>query len=356
MPRSPIPRIATLQDGLITRAQAIQAGMSPAAVKHAIRPGGPWQRIVTGVYATFTGPVQDEHRLRAAVLAAGPDAVITGAWACQLAGLTYGPPPDHHVDVLIADGHHRGNVGFVRVIRTPRLPQPLLYLGNDDGRQVRVPLEKIAAGDTSLPGVLPVAPPARAVIDTVVRLDRLPASWRPTCDEPRTCPGCRRGAGHAQLARRNVRALMCEVVQRRRASVPVLQAELAAAPRRGGALARAALADIVAGCRSAPECELRDLVRSSRVLPEPRWNRPLPDHPDIVPDACWPEARLVVEVDSRSFHGFGDAPERTEARRARYAALGWRVLPVSPTRLRRDPHAVRREIEAAYRAGLMADG
>ena len=72
-----------------------------------------------------------------------------------------------------------------------------------------------------------------------------------------------------------------------------------------------------------------------------------------MPDACWAEARLVVEVDSRSFHGFGDAPRRTEERRARYASLGWRVLPVSPARLRGEPQAVLREIEAAYLAGLV---
>ena len=141
---------------------------------------------------------------------------------------------------------------------------------------------------------------------------------------------------------------MCEVVQRRRAHVTTLQTEVDAAPRRGGALARTVMADIIAGCRSAPECELRDVVRGSRILPEPRWNRPLPGARGIVPDACWPEARLVVEVDSRSFHGFGDAPERTEQRRARYAALGWRVLPVSPARLRSEPDAVLREIEAAF--------
>ncbi len=72
----------------------------------------------------------------------------------------------------------------------------------------------------------------------------------------------------------------------------------------------------------------------------------------MLPDACWPEARLVVEVDSRSWHGFGDAPERTERRRARYAALGWTVLPVSPARLRAEPAAVLRQIEAAYLAGV----
>lgn len=117
-------------------------------------------------------------------------------------------------------------------------------------------------------------------------------------------------------------------------------------------MARQVMDDLNAGCRSAPECELRDLVHTSKVLPEPRWNRVLPGARGIYPDACLPEARLVIEVDSRAFHGFGDAPERTERRRARYAELGWLVVPISPTRLRREPAAVLREIEAAYLAGL----
>lgn len=89
----------------------------------------------------------------------------------------------------------------------------------------------------------------------------------------------------------------------------------------------------------------------AEVAAAPRWNQPLPGHRGIHPDACWEHARLVVEVDSRSFHGFGDAPARTEERRAPYATLGWRVLPVSPARLRAEPAAVLREIEAAQLAG-----
>jgi hypothetical protein len=43
----------------------------------------------------------------------------------------------------------------------------------------------------------------------------------------------------------------------------------------------------------------------------------------------------------------------TERRHALYAALGWTVLPVSPHRLRHDAAAVRREVVAAYREGLL---
>ncbi|RIQ20216.1 hypothetical protein DY240_18860 [Jiangella rhizosphaerae] len=332
--------------------------MTAEAVRHAIRSGGPWQRVLPGVYATFNGPLGRLHRLRAALLYAGEEALITGPWACELHGLRYGPSVTDDVDVLVPWARGQRGHGFVRAVRTRRMPEGERWV--DDQRLAALqgdgpPLDEVldALAPSASPGVVPIAAAARAVVDTVVRWTHLPADWRPRCSRPDGCPACWHDPEHHRaIALRNTRALLCEAVQRRRTTVAALRAEVAAAPRRGGALARLAMRDIDAGCRSAPECELRDLVRTSRLLPEPRWNQPLPGHRGVHPDACWQHARLVVEVDSRSFHGFGDAPARTEERRARYAALGWRVLPVSPARLRGMPAAVLREIEAAYLAGF----
>jgi very-short-patch-repair endonuclease len=96
------------------------------------------------------------------------------------------------------------------------------------------------------------------------------------------------------------------------------------------------------------------MVLGSKILPEPAWNTPLPDPrgADIYPDARLAQARLLLEMESVEWHRFGDAPERTERRRARLAALGWTVLPISPRRLREEPDAVLREIEAAFLAGI----
>lgn len=329
-------RLAAVQDGLITREQAALAGLTPAAIAHAIRLGGPWQRVLRGVYATFTGSLAPIHYLRVACLYAGDRALVTGAWACWMTGLSYGPPVGDVVEVLVPRGVRRSTVAAVEVHRTWRMPPAQLWVDPSelDGPPLLPPevvLDELAPA--ARPGHIPKAPPARAVVDAVVMAaSRLP-QWSPS---------------RREIALRNVRALMCEVVQRRSAGLVDLRAEALAARGQGSALVRVALADIEAGCRSAPECELRDLVRRSRILPEPHWNRPLPGVRGIVPDACWDECRLIVEVDSRSFHGFGDAPERTEHRRARLAALGWLVLPVSPARLRADPAAVLAQIEAAY--------
>lgn len=349
-----VSRIARRQDGIITRAQAIDKGMSEAAIRHALRRDGRWQRVLPGIYATFDGPLADLHRLRAALLHGGEDAMITGAWACSMNGLKYGPETGENVEILVPRTTARRTVQYVHVIHSNRRPSPVYWIDEDAAKAggVARPLAETSEDrSTAIPGELAMVPAARSVVDTVTRPAFLPVGWSPVCSDPDGCPLCWGGRSHGRDALQNVRALMCELVQRRRGTLDDLTAEVDAARRRGTALARTALADIVAGCRSAPECELRDVVRSSRILPEPRWNQVLPGRRGIYPDACWPEAGLVVEVDSRSWHGFGDAPERTERRRAVYAEHGWTVLPVSPARLRSDPRGVLRQIETAYLAG-----
>jgi hypothetical protein len=339
--------IAHDQDGLITRQQALAAGMSSGALGRAVR--GRWQIVLPGVYATFTGPLADVHRRRAAVLYGGHGALITGAMACQMCGLTYGPDPDGIVDVLVGLRRQRPDCDFVRLHRTSRVPVERLVVWEDDSPVARNELdagppldyEGDPLTDRARPWTLRLAPFARAAMDAV-RLDRLAM----VAEHPQRLPK------QVELRLlRDTRALLCEVVQRGRASVSELVGELNEAHRSGLATARQAMDDILAGCRSAPECELRDLVGRSGILPEPRWNKPLPGYrgrPRIIPDCCWPEARLVVEVNSTQFHKLGIGPERTEQRMARYAELGWMVVPLSPYRIRNEPAAVLRQLEATY--------
>jgi very-short-patch-repair endonuclease len=343
------PRITALahqQDGLITRQQALAAGASASAIRHAVR-SGRWQVAVRGIYATFAGPLGRIHRLRVAILHSGPESVITGATACAMINLRYVPFGYDGVDTLVAEHRRPRDTAFIRVNRTSRLPEPVWWI---DTTSPGANADHDAAPPWWVPGdplapsarrwTIPMAPAARAAIDAV-RFHCLQTAAAADLDAFRR---------HQLL--RDVRALLCEVVQRRHCSVDDLLNELAAAPQRGSALANRALEDVIAGCRSTAECDLRDFIRSCRFLPEPRWNQPLPGFSKVVPDACWPEARLVVEVDSVEWHQFGDAPEKTARRHALYAALGWRVFPVSPHRLRTDAVQVRRELVTAYRSGL----
>jgi hypothetical protein len=287
-------RLAAEQDGLVTRQQALACGLSESAIRHALGRNGAWQKVVVAVYATFTGPLQERHRVRAALLHAGPQAVVTGGYACRAYGMKYAPA-SAAIEILVPQAVQRSPIEGVRIRRVTSLP-----------------VARTVAG-------IPLAPPERAALDAA------------------------RGAG----SRRAVRAVLCEVVQRRLTTVERLIDEFTRVDRRHLAHARQTFEDIQAGCRSAPECELRDLILTSDVLPEPKWNAPLPDDETLIPDGYIEQARLVLELESMEWHQFGDAPEATERRRARYASLGWRVYPVSPRRLREEPSLVLAEIETA---------
>jgi len=86
------------QDGVIGRSQATQFGLSPYAMRHRVR-AADWQRIQRGVYATFSGEVTREAQLWAALLRAGPDAVLSHQTAAELYGLAKQPSSLIHLTV-----------------------------------------------------------------------------------------------------------------------------------------------------------------------------------------------------------------------------------------------------------------
>ena len=292
--------VASRQHGVVTRQQCLEAGLHSTSLVRATRPGGAWQRIHPGVYAVFTGPLGAPQLLSAALLLAGPSAQLTGLTALALFGCVC-LPTDPRVHVLVpASVRHRPQPG-IRLHRTGSLPRAW----HRDG--------------------WPVTPPDRAAV---------------------------LAAGQTRSLRQ-VRAMLAEVVQRRLTTVERLEAALGPGPS-GSRLARRVVADLAAGCRSAPEMELRALlVRRPRLARGALWNHRIRLAGSwVVADVCWPQARLVVEVDSVEHHGFGDRPEYTSRRRAALVAAGWTVLSVSPRRIREEPSAVLAEIEAVLaRAG-----
>jgi hypothetical protein len=293
--------LALAQHGLVTRAQCLEAGLSPGAVTRLGAPHGRGQRVLPGVLALSTGVLVRQQVLVAALLYAGQHAQLAGVTVLQARGLRY-LPDDTRVHVLIPGTRAVAPRAFVVVHRSHRLPAPHYVSG------------------------LPASPVARAAVDA-----------------------CRH-----QVEVRDAAALLAEVVQRRLTTVPALRAELDAGPTAGSATVRRAMQQIAGGAASLPEADLLRLVACSLLLPAPAVNESihLPDGAPVVPDLCWPHARLVVEVDSVEHHGFGPAPEWTSRRRARLVAAGWTVLSVSPARVRDDPRGVLADIEAAYLAGV----
>src|SRR5206468_13052905 len=75
--------VAQNQGGVVSRSQAIRAGLSPGMIK--FRVGSErWMQMYPGVYAIFTGAPGRGARLWAAVLLAGPGAALSHETAAEL--------------------------------------------------------------------------------------------------------------------------------------------------------------------------------------------------------------------------------------------------------------------------------
>lgn len=299
-----LPRLRAVveqQAFVVSREQALSGGMSRHALAYRLRSGGPWRRLLPGVYLTVTGTPTDAQRETAAGLYGGPWSVVTGGAALSYHRLP--APVTELIDVLVPLQVQRRSVGFVRLHRTGRMPQRFY----------------------AAPG-LAYAPPARAAADAALWLRDL----------------------------RQARAVIAGAVQSRHGcTLDELADELSKGPVRGSALLRRVLAEVSDGVRSAPEADLRDLVKKTG-LPMPLFNPRLYLPNGIFlgcPDAWWPEAGLAVEVDSRRWHLSPEDWERTMDRHARFGEHAIVTLHLTPHQLRADQAAVIAKLRNAYHAG-----
>ena len=127
MQQSTLAELLEEQDQIISRQQALTY-LSPSALQRRLRPRGPWQRILPGVCAAFTGTPTERQRLQAALLYAGPGAYVTGATGCRLYKLASAPRCPH-VHVAIPDvgraGLHGHDIGAANdEIGAQRQPGP----------------------------------------------------------------------------------------------------------------------------------------------------------------------------------------------------------------------------------------
>jgi hypothetical protein len=274
-------------------------GITPSGLRHRLRPGGPWQSLLPGVYLTVTGQPTSQQREMAAMLHAGPVSAISGVAALRFWQRSGPQPPQ--IAVLVPFDRQPASRGFVRIYRTRRMPAQV-------------------AADGALGYVLP----ARAVVDTVRGMRDL--------DE--------------------VRAIIAGAVQQRICKVELLRAELPPSPVRDTALLRAVLAEVAAGVRSVPEADLRRLIAVAG-LPMPLFNCSLRLNGQFLasPDAYWPEHGVVVEVDSWQWHSGPEAWTYTLRRHNRLETAGLRVLHFSPRQIRTERDDVVRQIVAALARG-----
>jgi hypothetical protein len=294
-----LARTLAAQHQVITRRQALSCGVPRSTVNLWCRPGGKWQKLLPGVYLAVTGKPASEQRLVAAVLYAGPRAVITGPAALRLHRLRC-PGPDV-IDVLVPDAVKRKSIGFVRLHRTTRA--------------LRV----------HRTGAIRFCHAARAVADSARVLTSL----------------------------NDVKAVVAEAVQKQACSMAELGLELEKGPSQESARLRAALASVRAGTRSVAEDRFRERVMSSN-LPAPRYNVFLraADGTDIGEvDAWWADAGVSVEIDSQEYHFYRTDWLRTDAKRSRLLKHGIFPHNIAPARVDHDWDAVHEELRASLEIG-----
>jgi hypothetical protein len=289
------------QFSVVSRAQALDCGVSRGRLDHLVRPGGRWQRILPGVYVMTNGAVCADQRAMAALLYAGPKSLLTGAAAVRrhrlnCAGL-------NQVDVLVPDDVRVRSAGYVRIARTGRMPERCCRT-----RRIRFVL-------------LP-----RAVADAT---------------RPMTSLG-------------DVRAVVAEAIKKGGCDVASLVAELNEGPVAGSRFLRVALRECIAASRSAAEGDLMTLIDRSD-LAAPMYHAELYTAGGTflgIADAWWQRAGVVAEVDSRLYHLSPADYERTVLRHNQMAAHGINVLRFLPDTVTTDPSTVIRNLRGAIGTGI----
>ncbi|MFC4950418.1 hypothetical protein [Pseudonocardia sp. GCM10023141] len=284
----------------VTDLEELRIGRSTVAAR--CRAGGPWRRLLPGIVALHNGPPTRDDRRRAALLYAGPGAVLTGLDALQPHGMERMPSPSGPVHLLVPADRRRVGAGRVLVERTENLPVAEL-------------------------GRWPLAPIQRVALDFTRR----------TSD------------------RNEVRSALAEVVQRGRCTPAQLNAELAAGSGRGSALPRLVLEEISDGVRSVAEANARRLVLRSG-LPAPMWNAKLYDRNGLfiaMPDAWFDDVGMAWQIDSKEWHLSPDDYERTADTRSAMMIENILVVHTVPSKMAARGDDVIAELQANHRhAGL----
>lgn len=292
--------------GVASARQLMAVGIPERTVYNRCRSGGPWQRPLPGIIVLHNGQPTEEQLLQAALLLAGPGAMLTGLVACRRYGLRRGPrilretgPCPAHL--LIDHGRHRRDAGLVHIERTIRLPTPWLRDG------------------------FPLAPPHRACTDALRRLTDA----------------------------REMVELLADAVQRGLTTIGALSEEIEAGSRRGTADPRQVLRDVRDGVRSAAERDAKRLLTRSTVLPTASWDVEVRDPAGRllgVADCWFDDVCLDWEMDSTEFHLSPADHDRTVRRAAAFTAAGAVVLPVKPRDVMTDGRTQLRLLEQTYRS------
>jgi very-short-patch-repair endonuclease len=292
--------LAALQHGLVTRAQLLDAGLRDGAVKHRRRVGR-LLRVQRGVYRV--GPLASPHeREMAAVLACGPDAVVSHASAATLWQML---PARRSAPVAVTlRSSDRRRVAGVRAYSAPGL-----------GRDEVGVAERI-----------PATSPARTVLDL---------------------------AGVVGL--RSLEQALARAERNRLATPAEVSALMRRHPRRAGYGALRALLDGDGGfamTRSKAEDRLLALIERAQ-LPRPEVNTTVDGH-EV--DLLWRAERLIVEMDGFAFHSSRPQFEHDRRRDGQLRTRGFHVIRVTWRQMVSEPEAMLVRIGQALTAAWLSPG
>jgi very-short-patch-repair endonuclease len=293
-----IGQLAETQHGVVARWQLLELGMGRGAVEDRIA-RGQLRGVRRGVYAVGHRPVSRESRWIAAVLSAGPAAVLS----------------------------HRSAGALWRIF-------PSLSIPPEVTRPTRIKARPGLRGHTG--ALMP---------DEVTCLDGIPVTTA-----PRTVLDLA-----AQSPMRQLETALNEMEVRGitdKRSIPDL---LERYPRqRGSAKLKALLADETAAqgvTREELEKRFADILGGTD-LPSPRLNADVAVRGRFYEADClWAEQRLIVELDGRAAHGTRRAFERDRERDRHLQSDGWRVIRITWRQLHDDAAAVVADLQRMLRAG-----
>jgi very-short-patch-repair endonuclease len=262
-----IAALAERQHGVVARRQLVALGLSRREIGRRLERGR-LHLLHRGVYAVGHRVLSRHGRWMAAVLSAGPDAVLSHQSAAALWGLRQ--TAKTRIDVT-----------------TPNTLRP--RKGLHPHRAV------LPEDEVTIEQGIPTTTSARTLLDLAAAIDHQALD---------------RALNEAEVLRLEGPAAL-----------------LARYPRKRGT---AALRALLTGSRSTPtRNELEDRFRAfldDHGLPSPETNTFIEEY-EV--DAVWREAKLIVELDGYETHGTRRAFERDRTRDRRLTTAGWRVIRIT---------------------------
>ncbi|HLR57250.1 MAG TPA: type IV toxin-antitoxin system AbiEi family antitoxin domain-containing protein [Beutenbergiaceae bacterium] len=282
--RARITALLLKQDGVISRQQALAAGLTATQVDYRLRLGE-WERIRRGVFRLASTPYTRTTVGQAILRVAPVGAALSHFSAARIHGLDV-RPGSPLVWLTIPHAHKLRGMPGARIIRSRNLSN---FTTGIQGK--------------------PVTTVARTIIDL-----------------------------SSFLTARAVQAVIYDAIRTKRTSPAELEEAAAAMPKSSrAAQVRRMLAELEEGFDSGLEAEADEVFRANglhflrqhRVRMNNRIIRRF--------DFAEPALKLGIEIDGRAFHTSAEAQRRDRDRDRRAATLGWQTLRFTTADVREHP-------------------